>query len=400
MFRPSNSEGRALTLIYGVDDHVNINPNKFERKLAIHRSESGSEPTARVHGMAEIAGAEDVILVTGANGFIGSWVVRALLARGFSKIRCLTRTTLSCADLDRLGTDFGPRHLEIVKGNLLSPEVCAKAVSGGVSLVYHLAAGVEKTFPGCFLNSAVAARNLLDAAIASGTVRRFVNISSLAVYSNAQLRRGATVDEQCPIDAHLVERYDPYAYGKAKQDEIVREYGRARGLPYVIVRPGITFGPGKSKIPGRVGIDTFGVFLHLGLRNVMPLTYVGNCAEAIVLAGLTPGIEGEELNIVDDNLPRSRDFLRRYKKDVRKIRTIPVPYFLFYLFNFAWEKYSAWSGGQLPPVFNRRTCEAYYKGQSFSNRKAKALLGWRPRVDMNEALDKFCAYARKRKVTA
>jgi nucleoside-diphosphate-sugar epimerase len=346
-----------------------------------------------------IAGTEDQILVTGANGFIGSWVVRVLLARGFKKVRCLTRGTTGPTNLDRIRSDFGASGVEVVNGNLLSPHVCGKAIEG-VAVVYHLAAGVEKTFPGCFLNSAVTTRNLLDAVNAAGTVRRFVNISSLAVYSNAEIRRGAAIDERSPIDTHLVERYDPYAYGKAKQDEVVREFGRVRGLPYVIVRPGITFGPGKAKIPGRVGIDTFGVFLHLGLGNVIPLTYVENCAEAIVLAGLIPGIEGEELNVVDDDLPPSREFLRRYKREVRRIKTIPVPYFVFYLFNFAWEKYSAWSGGQLPPVFNRRACEAYYKGQGFSNQKAKALLGWRPRVGMSEALDRFCAYARGRMVKA
>jgi nucleoside-diphosphate-sugar epimerase len=342
---------------------------------------------------------KDQILVTGANGFIGSWVVRNLLARGFTKIRCLTRAASASANLDRIRAEFGASSLEVIGGNLLSREACAR-VAEGVAVVYHLAAGVEKTFPGCFLNSVVTTRNLLDAVIAAGTVRRFVNISSLAVHSNAQLRRGAILDETCPIDTQLVERYDPYAYGKAKQDEIVREYGCLRDLPYVIVRPGITFGPGKTKIPGRVGIDTFGVFLHIGLGNRMPFTYVENCAEAIVLAGLTPGIEGEEFNVVDDDLPRSREFLRRYKRKVRRIRTIPVPYSLFYLFNFAWEKYSVWSGGQLPPAFNRRTCEAYYKGQSFSNQKVKRLLGWRPRVAMGVALDRFCAYAQERVVKA
>lgn len=346
-----------------------------------------------------IAGSDDQILVTGANGFIGSWVVRVLLACGFRRIRCLTRGMVGAAKLERVRAELGASCVEVVNGNLLSREVCARATDG-VAVVYHLAAGVEKTFPGCLLNSAVTTRNLLDAVIGAGTVRRFVNVSSLAVYSNANIRRGGVIDENCQIDSHLVERYDPYAYGKAKQDEIVREYGRVRSLPYVIVRPGITFGPGKAKIPGRIGIDTFGVFLHLGLGSVMPLTYVENCAEAIVLAGLTPEIEGEELNVVDDDLPRSREFLRRYKRTVRKIRTIPVPYSVFYLFNYAWEKYSVWSGGQLPPAFNRRTCEAYYKSQTFSNNKVKAVLGWRPRVGMSEALEKFCAYARDQMVKA
>jgi nucleoside-diphosphate-sugar epimerase len=351
----------------------------------------------RETGRQMIAQPEDQILVTGANGFVGSWVVRALLARGFSKIRCLTRPTTGTGNLDHIRAEFGESSVEVVKGNLLDRGTCLR-VAEGVAVVYHLAAGVDKSFSGCFLNSAVTTRNLLDAITANGTVKRFVNISSLAVYSNAKVPRGGVIDETCPIDTHLVERCDPYAYGKAKQDEIVRGYGRVHGLPYVIVRPGITIGPGKAKIPGRVGMDTFGFFMHLGLGNQMPFTYVENCAEAIVQAGLTLGIDGEEFNIVDDDLPRSRTFLRQYKQNVKKIRTIPVPYFIFYRFNCAWERYSAWSGGQLPPVFNRLTCEAYYKSQTFSNTKAKTLLGWRPLVDMTEALNRFCTYAREQGV--
>jgi nucleoside-diphosphate-sugar epimerase len=383
----------------------NNNDTKHESVIG-HRAavkqdvEEGFELSDPFHNSGQmIAGTGDQILVTGANGFIGSWVVRFLLTRGFKKIRCVTRGTSGFINLDRIRAEFGPSCVEVISGNLLSRDLCAE-VAQGISVIYHLAAGVEKSFPGCFLNSAVTTRNLLDAVVASGTLRRFVNISSLAVYSNAKVRKGAVIDENCPIDSELVERHDPYAFGKAQQDKIVREYGRVYGLPYVIARPGITFGPGKAKIPGRVGIDTFGVFLHLGLGNEMPLSYVENCAEAIVLAGLRSGIEGEELNIIDDDLPQSREFLRRYKRKVRQIRTIPVPYAIFYLFNLAWEKYSLWSGGQLPPVFNRRTCEAYYKGQRFSNEKAKTLLGWRPRVGMNEALDRFCAYARERVVRA
>jgi nucleoside-diphosphate-sugar epimerase len=360
----------------------------FSAAAAYHTRTAAEDTMERL----KIATTDDPILVTGANGFIGRWVVQTLLARGFRKIRCLVRAGPS-KYLERICAEFGGKSVEVVSGNLLSRNTCDRVIQG-IAVVYHLAAGVEKTFPGCVLNSVVTTRNLLDSVVGVGTIRRFVNTSSLAVYSNSQLRRGAALDETCPIDTHLVERWDPYAYAKAKQDEVVREYGRAHGLPYVIVRPGVTFGPGKAKIPGRVGIDTFGIFLHLGLGNHMPFTYVENCAEAIVLAGLTPGIEREELNIVDDDLPRSREFLRRYKQSVRRIRTIPVPYAVFYLFNLAWEKYSAWSGGQLPPVFNRRTCEAYYKGHTFSNQKAKALLGWSPRVGISEALDRFCEYAR------
>ncbi len=337
---------------------------------------------------------EGRILVTGANGFIGSRVVRTLLSYGFKRVRCLMRSTSNSGYLDAISKEFGQENIEIVKGNLLSRETCMVAAQG-VSVIYHLAAGIDKTFPGCFLNSAVTTRNLLDAVMKDQALKRFVNISSLAVYSNEKIRRRGLMDEACEVDDKLVERYDPYAYGKAKQDELVLEYARTKGLPYVIVRPGITFGPGKAKIPGRVGIDTFGVFLHLGLNNRMPLTYVDNCAEAIVLAGLRKGIDGEVFNIVDDDLPKSREFLRRYKKQVRRFMSVPIPYPVFYLLNFLWEKYSKWSEGQLPPAFNRRTCATYFKGNTYSNKKAKELLGWQPRVGMSEGLERFFVYGRE-----
>ena len=106
---------------------------------------------------------------------------------------------------------------------------------------------------------------------------------------------------------------------------MVEEYGRRFGIPYVILRPGAAYGPGDRGITGRVGIDTFGVFLHLGGSNRIPLTYVDNCAEAIVLAGLVKGVDGEVFNVVDDDLPTSRNFLRRYKKSVRSFRSLYIP---------------------------------------------------------------------------
>jgi nucleoside-diphosphate-sugar epimerase len=337
----------------------------------------------------------DKVLVTGANGFIGSRVVRNLLSRGLNNIRCLVRSKAYISSLRSLEDEFGVR-LEYVCGNLLSRDIC-RAAANDALVIYHLAVGGDKTFPGCVMNTVVTTRNLLDAATAGRTIRRFVNVSSLAIYSNDHLRRRAPLDERCPVEADLIGRHDPYAYAKAEQDELVRYYAQQTGLPYVIARPGVTFGPGKARIPGRVGIDTFGVFLHLGHGNRMPLTYVDNCAEAIVLAGLVKGIDSEEFNIVDDDLPTSREFLRRYKKETGRFWSIPVPYRAFYAFCFVWEKYSTWSHGQLPPAFNRKTCAAYYKGNVYCNDKAKTQLHWQPRVSMTEGLVRFFASVRAEK---
>jgi nucleoside-diphosphate-sugar epimerase len=284
-------------------------------------------------------------------------------------------------------------HVEILKGNLLSREDCKRAVRG-VSVIYHLAAGIDKSFAGAFMNSVLTTRNLLDAAVEEGGLKRFVNVSSFAVYSNRHLKRRTLLDESCAIESPAYARHDAYAYAKIKQDELVLDYARNNWVDCVIVRPGAVYGPGKRSITGRVGIDTFGVYLHLGGSNRLPLSYVDNCAEAIVLAGLTPGISGEVFNIVDDDLPSSRTFLRLYKKNVRRFVSIPVPFPVTYFLCMLWEKYSKWSKGQLPPVFNRNRCSSDWKGNTYSNEKIKRSLGWSPRVSFAEASRRYFEYQR------
>jgi nucleoside-diphosphate-sugar epimerase len=295
-----------------------------------------------------ILASNEKILITGSNGFIGSRVVEALLSGGFTNLRCFVRPSSTTTALARILAAHPQANIEVVSGNLLSREDCATAARG-VAVVYHLAAGIEKTFAGSFLNSVVATRNLLDALIADGSLQLFVNISSFAVYSNRKIKRGGLLDESCPVEDHLVERHEPYTYAKLKQDEFVMEYAKKHGLPYVILRPGAVYGPGKKGLTARVGIDTFGVFLHLGGTNTMPLTYVDNCAQAIVLAGIKKGVEGEVFNIVDDDLPTSRALLTSYQKNVGKFFSLRLPYPLFYCLCVLWEKYAKWSRGQLSP---------------------------------------------------
>lgn len=335
-----------------------------------------------------IANPSDPILVTGAAGFVGSRVVDSLLRLGFKDIRCFVRPGSDYALLKAVLREHPENHCELFQGNLLSREDCARA-SDGVTVVYHLVAGRGKSFPGCFQGSVVTTRNLLDAVVQHKSLKRFVNVSSFAVYSNFRLKRGAVWDESCPLEDHLEKRHDAYAYGKIKQDEIVLAYHQKHGIPFTIVRPGIVFGPGKKAIPGFVGMDTFGIFMRIGGRGRLPLTYVDNCADAIALAGLLPGVDGEVLNVVDDELPKSRMFLSKYKKRVRHLRSIWIPFWLTYYLCYLWERYSAWSGGQLPPVFNRRMCSFAWKGHRYSNRKLKERLGWKCRVPMGEALARY-----------
>jgi nucleoside-diphosphate-sugar epimerase len=338
-----------------------------------------------------IASPNERILVTGSNGFIGVKVVETLLEYGFAKLRCFVRPSSQVDRLKNVLCQFDAgKNVELVTGDLLSREDCGKAAEG-VSIIYHLAAGMEKSFAGAFMNSALATRNLMDAFLQFGQPQRFINISSFAVYSTLSLKRGALLDETCPLEDVPQERFDAYGFGKLKQEEQVKEYGSKHKLPYVIVRPGAVFGPGKQELSGRVGVNTFGSFIQVGGSNLLPLTFVDNCAEAIVLAGLKPGVEGEVFNVVDNELLTSRQFLEAYKKYVKKFLSVRVPYFLAYAMCLLWEKYSKWSKGQLPPAFNRRRCAAEWKENRFSNEKLRERLGWNPRIPMERAMALFLA---------
>ena len=334
----------------------------------------------------ELIGTDDLILITGAAGFIGGAVVRNLVARGFQNIRCLVRSSSSVSKLKKL---FPSSSLQVFQGNLLSFEDCAKAVEDA-SVVIHLAAGRgEKSYADAFLNSVVTTRNLLDACLRNKEFKRFVNVSSFTVYDSQYRGKGRTLDETCPLEPHPELRGEAYCFAKTRQEQLVSEYRNRFGVPCVTLRPGWVYGPGNLSLPGRVGIGSFGLFLHLGGSNPIPVSYVDNCAEAIVLAGLTPGIDGEEFNVLDDDPPTSRQLLRQYKRNVRQFHSLYLPRPVSYGLCALWERYSSWSKGQLPPVYNRMRWKALWHKRNYSNLKIKSLLGWRAVVSTHEGLQRY-----------
>jgi len=206
------------------------------------------------------------------------------------------------------------------------------------------------------------------------------------------------VDESTPMEQHPEQR-DVYSHSKLRQEQLFWEYRAKYGFELVVLRPGVIYGPGGGHFSNRVGLSLFGRFLHLGGNNLLPLTFVDNCAEAIVVAALH-GADGDVYNVVDDDLVTSKQYLAAYKKNVKKLRTLPVPYFMLMWGSKMVENYSTKSKGQLPAIFTPYKTRAMWGGNQFSNARLKSI-GWKPllttREGMQRAFDAFRVEPEKKK---
>jgi nucleoside-diphosphate-sugar epimerase len=339
------------------------------------------------------------ILVTGAGGFLGVRVVERLLAHGHTDIRCFLRDASKADRLRDVAKSYPNAQVELLSGNLNSKADAADALAD-VSLVFHLAAGLKGSCPDLFLNSVVASKTLIDALAARKDVpiqkTRVVLISSFGVYGVAELKRGARVNEETPTESHP-ELRDVYSYSKLRQEQLFREYEQKYGFELVVLRAGVIYGPGGGHFSNRVGLQIGPVFFHLGGRNLLPLSYVENCAEAIVIAGTAPGAAGQTFNVHDNDLPTAAAYLRQYRKSVKPIRSLRMPYFVAMILARMLESYHRRSRGQLPAILTRYKVASLWGGNRFSNEKLRSA-GWRQLVSTPDAMSRTFEYFRQNPV--
>ncbi len=330
------------------------------------------------------------ILVTGAGGFLGKAIVERLLAHGQNDIRCMLRDTSKARGLEAIAARYPESKLEFIAVNLRNPAEIVPAVAG-CDVVIHAAAALKGSPAEMFMDSPVASRNLLEVIVNELRPIRVVLVSSFGVMGVPELPRGAMVDESTPMERHP-ELRDVYSHSKLRQEQLFWEYREKYGFELVVLRPGVIYGPGGGHFSNRVGLSLFGRFLHLGGDNLLPLTYVDNCAEAIVVAALSEEANGQIYNVVDDDLVTSKQYLARYKSKVKRLSSIPVPYPVLMWGSKMVERYSQRSKGQLPAIFTPYKTRAMWAGNQFSNAKLKSI-GWRPVVSTQEGLERaFAAF--------
>ena len=329
------------------------------------------------------------VLVTGAAGFLGTAVVERLLDHGYTDIRCIVRRGGSIPMLGALASRYADARIEYCIGNLKYQDDANRAVDG-VQLIFHLAAGKSGAAADLFMDSVVASRNLLDA-VGGQKPMRIVLISSFGVYGIAELGRGARVTEQTALEQHPEWR-DHYSHSKLRQEQLFWEYQRRNGFELVVLRPGVIYGPGGGHFSNRIGLTIGKWQLNLGGGNLLPLTYVENCAEAVVVAGTHERAAGQVYNVHDDSLPTCREYLRAYKKYVAKVQSFSVPYSGLRMLARMLTKYHKYSKGQLPAIFTPYKVATTWGGNHFDNSKLRSI-GWRQLVSTDDGLRRsFAAF--------
>lgn len=234
------------------------------------------------------------VLVTGADGFIGSHLTEALLSAGY-QVRALSYYN-SFNDWGWLEGMNNP-DLEVVSGDVRDPDFC-RHITRGCSLVFHLAALIAIPYsyvaPDSYVDTNIRGTlNMLQAA-RDCNVERIVVTSTSEVYGTALY---------VPIDEnHPRQPQSPYSATKIGADALAKSFYNAFELPVVIARPFNAYGPRQS---ARAIIPTIITQIAAGHREIKvgdltptrDFNFVTDTAAGFIALATAPGIEGREINI-------------------------------------------------------------------------------------------------------
>jgi NAD dependent epimerase/dehydratase len=310
------------------------------------------------------------VLVTGAGGFIGSHLAELLVESG-AKTRALVHYnalgTWGWLDHSKLASE-----MDVMTGDITDRDSVRQAVED-MDVVFHLAAliAIPQSYraPSAYVRTNVEGTlNVLQACRAAGT-SRLVHTSTSEVYGTAR---------QVPIsEAHPLQGQSPYAASKIGADKMAEAFHLSFGLPVVTVRPFNTFGPRQSAraiVPTIITQGLRGEAVKLGnLTPTRDLTYVTDTAEGFMAAAFAGDAVGKTINlgtgreISVGDLAQTIAGLLGSKVTVERDKTRMRP-----------------EGSEVERLLS-------------DNGLAKSLLGWQPRVTLEDGLQKTIAWLREHK---
>ena len=325
------------------------------------------------------------VFITGAAGFVGQYVVAAALRAGHKVLANVRAKT----QVDAISWHDHP-NVTIVRQDLRQRRGLVEAVEAADAVI-HLAAVKAGDFYDQFAGTVIATENLLWAMQTAG-VKQLVAISTFSVYDFLRTKPHRLLDENGLIEAEPKNR-DEYAQTKLIQEKLYRAFDGE----VTILRPGMIYGRNNiwhALVGAEVGGDRW---LKIGGRATLPMAYVENCAEAIAAALTAPKAIGQTINIVDDNLPTQKTYLKQllaYTPEPPKL--IPVSWFLMRsIANLAWLYNQKILGGKakLPGILVPAKLQGRFKPLKYNNKRAKALLNWTPQFSLEEAFARSCGDA-------
>ncbi len=310
-------------------------------------------------------------LVTGATGFVGQAVLRRLASEEGHIARAFVRP----GSRDRCAAE------EVAEGNLSDPSSFAEALKG-VDRVIHAGARVATT--GAWEEfeavNVQGTRALIEASEAAG-VDHFVHVSSLSVYDVPV--DDASVNEDSPLETDAGDR-GFYARSKLEADRVAQE-AIGRGAPVTIVRPGLIFGPGRKVPLARRAISAGPFRVVLAGRNyLLPMAFVDNVADGLVLASQQPEAVGRVYTLVDEHV-RQCDYARMFRQASGGSWTAVFVPPAIIRSAVALVESAAKVAGKKSPI-TRHQVDRTLRSARFDGSRVRAELKWHPQVPVFEAL--------------
>lgn len=326
-------------------------------------------------------------LVTGATGFIGRHLARRLVAAG-RPVRLLCRPG-SAARLDPAVAAAA----EVVAGDLRDGSGLAEAARGA-GRIFHCAGhvsdwGTEAQFAE---TNAAGAERLLEAAAAAGA-ERFVHLSSIAVFG---VPAPPAFDDASPYGAGR----DLYSRTKIAGEQAALRAHRERGLPVVVLRPAVVYGPlGTWAEEPAAMIRRGRMFLVGGGRGTCHPCWIGNLVDAMLLAAEHPRAPGSAYIVADDAPMPFAEYFGRLARAVGQDpvrRSIPLP--AARALATALEAAARLRGASARPLLTHAALDMVTAVSRCSTRKIREELGYAPRVGVDAAMAELARWFRTREL--
>jgi nucleoside-diphosphate-sugar epimerase/predicted dehydrogenase len=323
------------------------------------------------------------ILVTGATGLIGRHLVRQLLQK-VDRVRIFVRRLPPAEFLNYT-------NIEVFLGDLGDPLAVDRAVAG-TEIVYHVGATMTGSAHDHERGTVCGTQNIVDSVLRHH-VQRLVYISSLSCLHAAASTRASVLTEDWPIEPSPTKR-GAYTQAKTEAEKIVSDAVRDRQLHAVVLRPGRVFGPGMTLLTPEVArrLGNFFVILGDGTRE-LPLVYVEDVVNAILLAAENSKFDGRVFHIVDRTHVSQNQLVRDYiLKNAKGAKVVHVPVAILYSLAAGLEVLSKVLKRSVPLTVYR--VKSALARMQFDCSRAEKEIGWQPHVGIASGLEETMAAER------